>query len=163
MTKEPYQWFLLHNRVVELIARSQKRGELTKSKRKIEQEKNPKATDAVVLYFDITSEVWSLKTEIWNTYSHLSNVRGGWNRCGGGTKNAKSLNVEGVINVNFWARGKFYSSKWPWGKSSLGSAIISDTLVMKSINVVGGFLLWMLEFFKIGNHDFTFIREMRVL
>ena len=68
MTKEPYQWFLLHNRVVELIARSQKRGELTKSKRKIEQEKNPKATDAVVLYFDITSEVRSLKNEIWNTY-----------------------------------------------------------------------------------------------
>ena len=47
-----------------LIARSQKRGELTKSKNKIGQEKNPKATDAVVLYFDITSEVRSLKNEI---------------------------------------------------------------------------------------------------
>ena len=69
MTKEPYQWFLLHNRVVELIARSQKRGELTKSKRKIEQEKNPKATDAVVLYFDITFKVTGLKKEIWNTHN----------------------------------------------------------------------------------------------
>ena len=38
-----------------LIARTQKRGELTKRKRKIEQEKNPKATD--VLYFDITFRV----------------------------------------------------------------------------------------------------------
>ena len=36
-----------------------------------------------------------------NTYSHLSNKRGGWNKRGGGAKNAKSLNVEGVINVNF--------------------------------------------------------------
>jgi len=34
-------------------------------------------------------------------YSHLSNKRGGWNKRGGGAKNAKSLNVEGVINVNF--------------------------------------------------------------
>ena len=34
-------------------------------------------------------------------YSHLSNKRGGWNKRGGGAKNAKSLNVEGVININF--------------------------------------------------------------
>ena len=34
-------------------------------------------------------------------YSHLSNKRGGWNKCGGGAKNGKSLNVEGVININF--------------------------------------------------------------
>ena len=39
-------------------------------------------------------------THIW-TYSHLSNKHGGWNKRGGGAKNAKSLNVEGVINVNF--------------------------------------------------------------
>ena len=26
----------------------------------------------------------------------------------------------------------------------------------------GGFFLWRVEFFKIGNRDFTFIREMRV-
>ena len=70
---------------------------------------------------------------IW--YSHLSNKLGGWNKREGGAKNAKSLNVEGVINLNIWARVKFYSSKWLWGKLSLGSAIISDTLVMKSINV----------------------------
>ena len=35
-------------------------------------------------------------------------------------------------------------------KSSLGSAIISDTLVMKSINMEGDFFLWRVEFFKIG-------------
>ena len=28
-------------------------------------------------------------------YSHLSNSRGGWNKGGGGAKNAKSLKVEG--------------------------------------------------------------------
>ena len=49
-----------------------------------------------------------------------------------GAKNAKSLNVERVINIIFWARIKFYSSKWPWEKSTLGSTIISDTLVMKN-------------------------------
>ena len=55
------------------------------------------------------------------------------NKRGGGAKNAKSLNVEGVINIMFWAWIKFYSSKWLWEKSSLGSAIISE-------NVEGGFL-----------------------
>ena len=34
-------------------------------------------------------------------YSHLSNKRRGWNKHGGGAKNAESLNVEGVMNVNF--------------------------------------------------------------
>jgi hypothetical protein len=33
------------------------------------------------------------------TYSHLS---GGWNKRGGGAKIAKSLNVEGVINIIFF-------------------------------------------------------------
>ena len=28
-------------------------------------------------------------------HSHLSNKRGVWNKCGGGAKNAKSLNAEG--------------------------------------------------------------------
>ena len=32
-----------------------------------------------------------------NKYSHLSNKRGGWNKPGGGAKNAKSPNVEGGI------------------------------------------------------------------
>ena len=32
-------------------------------------------------------------------YSHLSNKRGGWNKCGGGAKFAKALNVEVGINV----------------------------------------------------------------
>ena len=31
-------------------------------------------------------------------YSHLFNKRGGWNKRGGGAKNAKSLNVEDGIN-----------------------------------------------------------------
>ena len=76
------------------------------------------------------------------SYTYLSNKRGGWYHRGGGAKNEKSLNMDGVINVNFWVRIKFYSSKWLWEKSSLGTAIISDTLVMKSINVVeGGFFL----------------------
>ena len=30
-------------------------------------------------------------------YSHLSNKGGGWNKCGGGAKNAKTPNVEGGI------------------------------------------------------------------
>ena len=38
---------------------------------------------------------------IFMIYSHLSNKRGGWNKRGGGAKNGKSLNVEGVININF--------------------------------------------------------------
>ena len=34
------------------------------------------------------------------TYSHLSNKRGGWNKCGGGAKNAKSINVEvGILQL----------------------------------------------------------------
>ena len=33
------------------------------------------------------------------TYSHLSNKRRAWNKRGGGTKNAKSLNMELGINV----------------------------------------------------------------
>ena len=32
---------------------------------------------------------------------------------------------------NFWARIKFFSSKWPWEKSSFDSAIIWDTLETK--------------------------------
>ena len=36
-----------------------------------------------------------------SNYSYLSNKRGGWNKRGGGAKNGKSLNVEGVININF--------------------------------------------------------------
>ena len=40
--------------------------------------------------------------------------------------------MEGIIDVNFWARIKFYSSKWLWEKSSLGSAIILDILVLKN-------------------------------
>ena len=36
-----------------------------------------------------------------NKRSHLSNKRGGWNKRGGGAKSAKSLNVEGVINIIF--------------------------------------------------------------
>ena len=32
-------------------------------------------------------------------YSHLSNNRGGWNKCGGSAKIAKSINVEVGINV----------------------------------------------------------------
>ena len=32
-------------------------------------------------------------------YSHLFNKHGGWNKRGGGAKNAKSLNVEVGINV----------------------------------------------------------------
>ena len=40
-----------------------------------------------------------------SVYSHLSNNRGGWNKCGGDAKVAKSINVEVVINVEggiFW-------------------------------------------------------------
>ena len=36
-----------------------------------------------------------------NSYSHLSNNRGGWNKRGGGAKAAKSINVEGGI---FWKK-----------------------------------------------------------
>ena len=42
-----------------------------------------------------------------NTYSHLSNNRGGCNKRGGGAKVAKSLNVEVGINVEggiFWKK-----------------------------------------------------------
>ena len=39
-------------------------------------------------------------------YSHLSNKRGGWNKCGGGAKVAKSLNVEVGINVEGGIFGK---------------------------------------------------------
>jgi hypothetical protein len=45
--------------------------------------------------------VWSNRYLVQTAYSHLSNKRGGWNKRGGGANNAKSLNVEGVINVNF--------------------------------------------------------------
>ena len=46
---------------------------------------------------------------------------------------------------------------------SSGSGRISESFVIKSINIEGGFFLWRMEFFKIGKRDFTFIREMRVL
>ena len=51
--------------------------------------------------------------------------------------------------INFWARIKFYSSKWLWEKLSLGSVRILESFVMKSINME-------------GKRDFGFIREMRV-
>ena len=41
-------------------------------------------------------------------YSHLSNKRGGWNKCGGGEKIAKSLNVEVGI---FWKKLVHNSNK----------------------------------------------------
>ena len=35
-----------------------------------------------------------------STHSHLSNKRGGWNKCGGGAKVAKSKNVEvGILQL----------------------------------------------------------------
>ena len=40
-------------------------------------------------------------------HTHLSNNRGGWNKCGGGAKVAKSLNVEVGINMEsgfFWKK-----------------------------------------------------------
>ena len=40
-------------------------------------------------------------------YSHLSNNRGGWNKCEGGAKVAKSINVEVGIYVEggiFWKK-----------------------------------------------------------
>ena len=40
-------------------------------------------------------------------YSHHFNRRGGWNKCGGGAKVAKSLNVEVGINLEggiFWKK-----------------------------------------------------------
>ena len=40
-------------------------------------------------------------------YSQFSNNRGGWNKCGGGAKVAKSLNVEVGINMEsgfFWKK-----------------------------------------------------------
>jgi len=42
-----------------------------------------------------------------DTYSHLSNNRGGWNKRGGSAKVAKSINVEVGINVEggiFWKK-----------------------------------------------------------
>ena len=74
----------------------------------------------------------------------------------------KSCKSNWPFSVNFWVRIKFYSSKWLWEKSSSGSVRISESFVMKLINVEGGFFLWRVEFFKIGKCDFTFIREMRV-
>ena len=41
----------------------------------------------------------ALLKDIYPKYSHLFNNRGAWNKRGGGTKFAKSLNVELVINV----------------------------------------------------------------
>ena len=44
---------------------------------------------------------------IYYTYSHLFNKRGGWNKRGGGAKVAKSLNVQVEINVEggiFWKK-----------------------------------------------------------
>ena len=41
-------------------------------------------------------------------YSHLFNIRGGWNKRGGGAKVAKSLNVEGGI---FWKKLVHNSNK----------------------------------------------------
>ena len=45
---------------------------------------------------------------------------------------------------------------------SSGSVRISESFVMKSINMEGGFFLWRVEFSKIGKRDFTFIKEMTV-
>ena len=42
---------------------------------------------------------------------------------------------------------------------SLGSVRISESFVMKSIKLEGGFFLWRVEFFKIGKPDFTLIRK----
>ena len=37
--------------------------------------------------------------EALSKYSHLSNNCGGWNKCGGGAKVAKLINVEVGINI----------------------------------------------------------------
>ena len=45
---------------------------------------------------------------------HLFNKRGGWNKCGGGAKVAKSLNMEVGINVEggiFWKKLVHNSNK----------------------------------------------------
>ena len=51
----------------------------------------------------------------------------------------KSCKINWPFPVNFWARKKFYNLKWPQEKSSLGSVRISESFVMISINVEGGF------------------------
>ena len=66
-------------------------------------------------------------------YSHLSYKHGGWNKCGGGAKFAKSLNVEVGINVEggiLWKKLMHNSNKQgvEGGKKS-----------KESINVEGGF------------------------
>ena len=54
-----------------------------------------------------------------------------------GAKVAKSTGL--FPSIFELIRIKFYSSKWPWEKLSLGSVRISESFVMKSINVEGGF------------------------
>ena len=53
----------------------------------------------------------------------------------------KSCKINWPFSVNFWARMKFYISKWPWEKSSSGSVRILESFVMKSINVEGDFFV----------------------
>ena len=53
------------------------------------------------MYYRAFSEIPSSGGAAPTLYSYLSNKRGGWNKRGGGAKNAKSLNVEGVIDIIF--------------------------------------------------------------
>ena len=57
------------------------------------------ATHTLVYTRDFTNFEYPLINEQGNTYSHLSNSQGGWNKHGGGTKVAKSINVDARINV----------------------------------------------------------------
>ena len=42
------------------------------------------------------------KSNFFNVYSHLFNSQGGWNKHGGGAKDAKSINVEvGILQLEF--------------------------------------------------------------
>ena len=57
-----------------------------------------------------SDQSWGCKTRnllMKDTYSHLSNNRGGWNKREGSAKVAKSINVEVGINVEgviFWKK-----------------------------------------------------------
>ena len=81
--------------------------------------------------------------------SSLSNNHGVWNKRGVVQKSQNQL-------AFFW---QFLRSKWLWEKLSSGSVRISESFAMKSLNMEGGFFLGRVEFFKIGQHDFKFIRR----
>ena len=73
------------------------------------------------------------------------------------------FDIQRVLALCEFHYSHLFNKRGGWNKRGGGAKVAKSLNVQAGINVEGGiFVLWRVEFFKIGKRDVTFIREMRV-